>query len=125
MALKVSLEDYVKLQLAGATQTGVEFNGDTKLFREMTLAKPFEVYKCVENGPFVATKKFKVAKVRIAPESLIVISLLTAKDEVLQLDEVGLEKQEVTLKYAEKLIDDGNSMVRKGTSMLLSMLKNA
>lgn len=125
MAIKVNLEDYIKIQLAGATQTGVEFSGDTKIYREMTLAKPFEVYKCVPNGVFVATKKFKIDKVRIAPDSLTIISVVSKNGDVLLIDDIGLEKNDVSIKYAEKLIDDGNSMIRRGTGMLLSMIKNS
>ena len=125
MAIKVNLEDYIKIQLSGATQTGVEFSGDTKIYREMTLSKSFDVYKCLPNGVFVSTKKFKIDKVRIAPDSLTIISVVSKNGDVLTLDEIGLEKNEVTIKYAEKLIEEGNSMVRRGTGILLSMVKNS
>ena len=125
MAIKVNLEDYIKIQLSGATQTGVEFSGDTKIYREMTLSKSFDVYKCIPNGVFVSTKKFKIDNVRISTDSLTIISVVSKNGDILTLDEIGLEKNEVTIKYAEKLIEEGNSMVRRGTGILLSMVKNS
>lgn len=125
MAIKFNLEDYVKVQLVGATQSSVEFNGDVKIYREMTVAKPFDVYKCVENGAFVSAKKFKINTIRVAPDSLNIIGLVSNHGELFSLNEVDLDKKEVTIKYAEKLIDEGSSMVRKGTGLLLSMVKNS
>lgn len=125
MAVKINTEDYIKLQLAGATQTEVVFNGDVKISREMTLAKSFEVYKCMESNGFIVTKKFKIIKINIAPDSLAVLNLVSNKGDILLVDEVGIDKNDITIKYCERLIDEGNTKIRKGTSMLLQMIKSS
>lgn len=124
-SIKVSTEDFIKLQLANAKQEGVEFQGDVKIYREMALTKKIEVYKCTENGGFVATKKYKIDKVRIAPDSINIIAIVSDKGDVLSVDEVNIDRDEAKIKYCEKLIDEGNSLIRKGTGALLQMVKLA
>ena len=125
MAVKINTEDYIKLQLSGATQTDVVFSGDIKKSREMPLSKPFEVYKSLESNGFIVTKRFKIIKVNVAPDSLNILSLISNKGDELVVDEVGIDKNEVTIKYCERLIEEGNSKIRKGTNMLLQMVKGS
>lgn len=122
MAIKVNLEDYIKIQVTtNAKQTFVNFNGDVKVSREMTLNKLIDVYSCQEKGGYLVTKKHRIEKVLIAPDSVAILGLISNKGEKLELNEVGLEKNEVQIQFCKNMLDEADDKRRKATTLLIQI----
>jgi len=123
--MDVDINLFIKLQLPEAQQTDVKFNGDVKVSREMTLKKGFDVYKSSESNGFISTKKYRITKVHIAPDSLNIINIESKTGDIFSIDEVCLNKHDAVQVYAESLISKGLSMIRKGTTALVGQCRNA
>lgn len=119
----IDIEVFFKVQLTEAQPTYVHFEGDTKVYREMTLKKKVDVYKGVDSNGFIVAKKIKIAKANIAPDALTILNVVDDKGEVHRLSELSLDKNEALLKYCSDLVEQGLTYIRKGFNAVLTQLK--
>lgn len=122
--LNISVEDFLKIALQGATQVDAKYNGDQLIYRTMELKKAVEVYSPSENGPFLTAKRFKITKINIGPTSPTILNVVSNKGDMLAIDEVGIDKHDVLVKHCENLLDKGNALIRKATTALVNLAKN-